>query len=499
MASVIFLEGGVLKIETLNADWGQRRARGMNLIYLTKKIFILRTDRPDPARARMRSNRICIVLGLVVFSLLTFGCSRPEVSIGGGTDVAGKEDLEAGRGRIAFVGGDSNIYTITPDGGEPIPITSDAHDDRPSSASFRLYESPTWAPTTGALAYIELGDTDPEGRQASVHVAGPDASGDEVVYSSDSQFPFYLFWSTSGEQITFLANLEEREGLGLWHGAGGEAPKLLDEGQPYYWDWAPSGEVLFSHVGGSSEENPDGARFSLVRAGEVTEVGAELEVLSFQAPAYSPAGEHVLAVVDGPDSSGGLAMLTEAGELVSVLAHGPGPFAFDWAASGDYVAYVTGRSFLGNLVGDLTVLDVTDPGDPQRIETGAHGVLAFWWSQGADRLAYFVPRGDEEGPDQLISTRQQAGEMLFGIHVFDPESGESHLMTQIRPTRDLLQILPFYDQYQRSITFWSPDGEEFVYASEGDDGEAGIFVASATAPSTPRRIASGRFAVWSWK
>jgi hypothetical protein len=173
--------------------------------------------------------------------------------------------------------------------------------------------------------------------------------------------------------------------------------------------------------------------------------------------------------------------------------------AFDWSASGNYVAYVTGGILGGNLVGDLTVLDVSDPRDPRRIETSAHGVLAFWWSPATDHLAYFVPTPAEDNPDQLISTHQQDDELLFGIYVFDPETGDTELRTRFRPTRDLLQILPFYDQYQRSITFWSPDGEEFVYANEGQDGEAGIFVVSATAPSAPRRIATGRFAVWSWE
>lgn len=402
------------------------------------------------------------------------------------------------RGRIAIVRLDGNIAVVDPSGVAPTSITVDAHDDRPASADFLLYESPTWNAATGDLAFIGIHHSGERGQEGRVHVASPDGSQDDIWYSSTTEFPFYLFWSPTGRELTFLASSQESEPLGLWRASGDVEAELLDRGQPYYWDWDPTGSRLLSHVGGSTALNPGQAHLSVVEGTDVAAVGVELQVLSFQAPAYSPDGRHLLAVVQQGASDGGLAMLNGKGEVAAILSPQRGPMAFEWSAGGEHVAFVAGRSIGGNLVGDLTVLDVTQPADPQRIETGAHGVLAFWWSSVGERLAYLVAEPVQDSPDQLIlDGRRQAGPML-GLNLFDAATGRTSLMARLRPTGDLLRILPFYDQYQRSARFWSPDGTEFVYASEGPGGDPGVWVAS-TGGAPPRQIGQGTFGVWSWK
>jgi hypothetical protein len=57
--------------------------------------------------------------------------------------------------------------------------------------------------------------------------------------------------------------------------------------------------------------------------------------------------------------------------------------------------------------------------------------------------------------------------------------------------------VPFYDQYLRSSTIWSPDGRRIVVDSIDQDGSAGIYVISADEPSPPRRVADGVLPFWS--
>ena len=67
------------------------------------------------------------------------------------------------------------------------------------------------------------------------------------------------------------------------------------------------------------------------------------------------------------------------------------------------------------------------------------------------------------------------------------------------PTQDFLQVLPYFDQYARSMTFWSPDSRQFVYTQTDANGAPGVWVADIAGNANPQRIGDGSIAVWSWK
>jgi hypothetical protein len=58
------------------------------------------------------------------------------------------------------------------------------------------------------------------------------------------------------------------------------------------------------------------------------------------------------------------------------------------------------------------------------------------------------------------------------------------------------EYLAFFDQIDRSISFWSPDGRAFVFAGAPGDREGGIWVQRIDG-SAPVRVAEGTLAVWS--
>ena len=61
----------------------------------------------------------------------------------------------------------------------------------------------------------------------------------------------------------------------------------------------------------------------------------------------------------------------------------------------------------------------------------------------------------------------------------------------------LTQIFPHFDQYQRSSTIWSPDGNYLVINALTEDEEPGIFVVNADGHFAPRLITEGVIPSWS--
>jgi hypothetical protein len=57
--------------------------------------------------------------------------------------------------------------------------------------------------------------------------------------------------------------------------------------------------------------------------------------------------------------------------------------------------------------------------------------------------------------------------------------------------------LPFFDQYLRSTSIWSPNSRYLTYAALTAAGGPGIFVSAASGALRPQFVAAGDFAFWS--
>ena len=171
--------------------------------------------------------------------------------------------------------------------------------------------------------------------------------------------------------------------------------------------------------------------------------------------------------------------------------------AFSWSPDGDWIAYVSeDNSGSEDVSRRLVYLD------PERVEE-SHSVehdlvIAFFWSPDSRKIAYFVPKISIPS-GQRVSLQVQESEFSLELHVLDVQTGNSQRLTEFVPTEDFLGILPFFDQYQRSATVWSPDSNNLVISALDQDGEHGIYAIEISGNSEVRRIASGRLAFWSWK
>lgn len=400
-------------------------------------------------------------------------------------------------GLIVYVGADSNIYVIDRDGQHQAAVTQDASLTPTAGQDPRVYLFPTWAPDGRHLAYLSFSRPASSGFEARLFTSLVDGSEQVTLFKSQDASPFYLFWSPDSQAVSFLSNGPGGNGeieLNLAPLAGGES-KVIGSGQPYYWDWSPDNRTLLIHTGGSIVENPE-ARLALVTLDGSSQIrDLALKPGYFQAPAWSPNGEDLAFSILNESGEGQLVLAGRDGQIKKVLATLNGPAAFAWARAGSRLAYTTLVESASGPVIRLVWLDLAQP--EQLTDVALGEVVAFFWSPDGQKIAYFSLASEEPG----VTARrvaQTAPKIHLAVQVYDLASGESRQVAAFVPTESFLQVLPYYDQYQRSGTLWSPDSRNLVLAGVDANGQETIFVANADG-SPSRKIADGDLAFWSWK
>ncbi len=397
----------------------------------------------------------------------------------------------APQGKIGYTGPDGNIYLVGTGGAPPAAVTSDAGENR-------AYRQVTWAPDGRKVAFVAYSQAAEGKVLAAVYTASADGGDPQEIYSTDAAAPFYLFWAPDGGRVSFLEVAGERLTLKIVPWQGGPAV-VAGTGQPYYWDWMPDGRTLVTHTGGSSADNPRQAAISVLEpaGGGVAERARGPSPAFFQAPAAAPDGRSFAAAVLVPqeqnllvrlgDPSMHLAVVDLQGAVVRSLAAIQGIAAFSWSPDGSRIALVDGRTTpIGGIVGPLVLVDSRKAAAVQ--PTGLEQVAFFSWSPDGKRLVAFVPR--------LIEAAEPV--VVFGVFVVDAASGESRLAAVIRPTTEFLTgVAPFYDQYLRSSTLWSPDGKQVVLNGISEDGRSGVYLLDVDTRGPLRLLAEGTLPFWS--
>jgi WD40-like Beta Propeller Repeat len=159
-----------------------------------------------------------------------------------------------------------------------------------------------------------------------------------------------------------------------------------------------------------------------------------------------------------------------------VLVRFSGGLLFAASPDGERIAYRLDRP--GGRSAGVFVAGV-EGGAPTRVTRGA--ATAFFWSPTGDRLLMLTPEGAGDVP--LHRWRVWAGRERFVGDPFLPS-----------PTF-LRAYLPFFDQYARSLTPWSPDGSAFAYAGL-HEGRAGIWVQGLDGARERRFVAPGEVVGW---
>ena len=177
--------------------------------------------------------------------------------------------------------------------------------------------------------------------------------------------------------------------------------------------------------------------------------------------------------------------------------------AFAWSPHGNRIAFSTLSPRANSLYDSIIVMDP----DSEASRVMAQGqIAAFFWSPDGERLAVLSIDTSKQGlQSRLIPARRYPSPVpqSFGIYlawsVVNVADGATIDFPSFHPTDAFLSLVPYFDQYAQSLSLWSPDGRQLVYAEVDDSEAASIRVLDTTQPNQPaRRLASGTFAAWSW-
>ncbi len=372
--------------------------------------MISRSDQDQPRVL----NKSPIFMAALAFLAISLACS----SI---TSLFTSETSEAPLGLIAYVGNDGNIYTTDRDGKQSNAITEDANLNPSAGQVGRIYQYPTWAPDGQHLAFarFSLSEAGPEVSLVSVL---SDGKKPVDTFTSQSFQPFYLSWSPDSQTIAFLGSDVSGMAQYLVAASGGES-KLISSGQPYYWDWSPDSQTLIVHIGGASSSNPNAHLAFTGLDGSNPAQELDLKPGSFEAPAWSPAGDVIALAAQNEAGDEELILAGQDGKVKQVLTKLSGPVDFAWSPQGAYLAYAV-LDVSGSVPTiRLIMLDSTHPDLP--IEVAQGDLAAFFWSPDGQKIAYFIPgnRGPSATSFQMVSqTRQGAG---LVVRIYDRISGET--------------------------------------------------------------------------
>ena len=438
--------------------------------------------------------RLAFPIGLLGFSLLISACLPLETALRRSPVSA---FLSPPSAHIAYTGTDGNIYTINLDGENLHAVTKDAHLSTDSNAEQRFYQFPTWSPDGRRLAFIGTTRSGTSDSTVSLYTADPDGRKPVEVYSNGENLPFYLYWSPDSQHLSFLTSGEGQDLLLQLVSAQGDGTQILARGQPFYWVWSPDSQRIFIHTGGAASLSPD-ARLSFLKLNDgIIEQELDFRPAAFQSPAWSPDGTKLLLAAEVEGGENVLLLADSQGVEQKELVKTQGATAFAWSPDGGRLAYTVDANPMAQILsGPLKIIepDLTE----EAITTLDEHVIAFSWSPDSRKIAYYVPVFDSPG-DELVQFGQTESHLRLSLRVLDITTGEARELASFIPTGQFLNILPFFDQYHRSATIWSPDSQYLVYSALEAHIGSGIFTVTASGDQSPTRIAVGDLAFWSWK
>lgn len=445
----------------------------------------------------------CIIMAALAVALGVSACSRdtskedrPGFSLPQSPLLSA---LERKAGLIAYVGNDGNVYIVDQSGKNPVALTTDA---KLKDGDFNFYEFPTWSRDGQSVAFYGLKGTSNTDVTATVYTA--DAEGKSVVsaYSSDRDVPIYLSWSPDAHSVAFISSLSGGDNivLNLVPAAGGEA-QVLDIGSPFYWDWLPDSSGVLVHSGGPSSLDPE-ARLALLTLNDgVVEDTLALKPAAFQSPALSPEGGRVLLAIEDDSGKNDLVIADRLGAVETTLTELDGPAAFAWSPDGTKVAYIAGDAGAQLTLGKLTTAEVGADGISKSAEVSQEDVVAFFWAPDSKQIAYFVlAQADQPTPEPGTTADPNAQPSYYlKLYVIEAGSTSGKLIASYAPSSEFWRTIPYFDQYSRSATIWSPDSQNLVLTAYTPDGVPGVYVVPASGITEPRFLLEGTMAFWSGK
>ncbi len=411
--------------------------------------------------------------------------------------------------RIAFVGNDFNIYLADPVNGATTALTKDGGTEH-------AYNYPTWSPDNRRLAFVGYTFENGDPKEGALYTISPTGEKLTPIYTTPQNFPFYLYWSPDSQFVSFLANKDSQNiALRLARADQADSMQEVDAGTPFYWAWSPDSSQMFTHVGGTRADNDDARLGLLAPKGNDKPLSLPTAPGQFQAPQWSRDGKILFSTQEG--SAQAIAVSDALGKETKKIVTYAGRASFALAPDGKQVAYIlTEATTQLPHLGFVRVIDAN--GENVRVVSKQDPALAFLWSPDSSKLAYLTVTSGENpsnfnfaAPPPLAATApekylraptlNQGGELRIQLHwnIWDRATHSQRVIASFVPTNSFLNVLPYFDQYANSSTFWSPDSQSLVYTARATETGGAVFVADAVGSNPPRKIGDGLIAYWSWK
>ena len=394
--------------------------------------------------------------------------------------------VERKSGLIAFISSDGNIYTMNQAGQDLTQITTDATF---GEGALRYYGHVTWAPDGRQIAYVSYSGSNPQDVEAHLYVSRSDGADAREVFASDRMIPVFLYWAPDSGALSFLATQTDgNSGILRLSKLDGAESQVVDSGQPLFWAWAPSGKRMLIHSNGARRDS----RLAYLWLGDsIIEEALPVRAAPFQAPAFSADGNQMLYAEITDEGESALMMLDRTSSHQQVIAGYEGTVAFQWSPDGEHIAFVYSPDTALATQGPLTVMTTRTP--PRQLLTIGENVVGFFWSPDGTRIAFFQGAVSPEA-----ETRALGQFTHLELHVMAVPGGESELLFSFVPSEQFAALLPYIDQYQRTLTIWSPDSQYLALSAYTQQGPK-IVVAQAEGDFEPRLLGAGTLPVWSWK
>lgn len=255
---------------------------------------------------------------------------------------------------------------------------------------------------------------------------------------------------------------------------------VIDLGRPYFSDFSPDGDRVVAHVAAEMRVvDLAGGRQSL-----------DFTSVSHQTPAWHPSDDVVFFTFE-TDAGTQLVSQRLSGGVASELATFDSFIFFDVDPTGTHMAV---SAFGAD--GSLTAFRaVPEQPAPDRLGSGLWIVdLVDLSTSRVDERPASAPMWDPTGSRFLVRTTI-AGIGRWNVYELDG----TRVSTSGYDIGDSLlpEYLPFWDQYVRSQTLWSPDGRRFVHVGRAESGDSGVWIHDATTSGPSGFLVAGDLAFWS--
>ena len=393
---------------------------------------------------------------------------------------------------IAYIDESGDLYTIQPDGAGKRKLASGevlqtiAFHGQLVKSGRDFYSWPVWSPDGTRLACFRVVAEEGEPTDG-LYIFEVASSQVLNAYKAPGLRPIYAYWAPNGQNLAVLLSGPGALSLGLWSVSGGQRPKTLAQGVPFYFDWRDDARALLVHSGGDPEAK-EGHSVSLFDVESGSRLLVSRAPAAFGPPSWSADGKWLAYGDAAKEETKTTLMISPAdGSAPKSLGILPEKIALEWSPTQPVLA-VAASSFVGDpLLDELRLIDIPTGKTRTVIK---EQFAAYFWSPDGTRILYAKRKRDSE---------------LWTWAVVEAANGKAYEVVDFAPSRPLIQVFQYFDQYALSHRLWSPDSQHFVFTgSAGKEAHPTtalrsptVYVVRATARATPKALSDGHVAFWS--